>query len=298
VLSDLTLPRQEAYVTFRRSRGIADGTITRELTVLRSAVRRSQKRGVIVSAPFIIDPEDAEAKRNKDPKGRPLSIEEMARLFNAVKSQHGWMLLMILCNTLCRPGAAFDLTASQRDHEHDLLVLNPAGRKQTKKYRPVVPITNTLREQLDHHENEMRTLADAKGGRYEPKLDRYVSYAGRKIRGARTLMRDLRINAGFVLEGKTQMFRGKEKSVGDPEVNLYSIRHTMGRELRKRRVPSDEISIMLGHLPMDVKRIDLVYSPFDPDFCRNAVAAIDAYFEELACYLRVGRWWARQGSNL
>ena len=42
----------------------------------------------------------------------------------------------------CQP--ALDLGPSQVDLRRRLVALNPKGRKQTKKYRPVVPISETL----------------------------------------------------------------------------------------------------------------------------------------------------------
>jgi hypothetical protein len=51
--------------------------------------------------------------------------------------------------------------------------------------------------------------------------------------------------------------------------------------MRRRRVPHDEISLMLAHKPADVKKIALVYSPFDPTYCVNTIAAIDEHLSEL-----------------
>lgn len=54
------------------------------------------------------------------------------------------------------------------------------------------------------------------------------------------------------------MFRALVKEAKlDAEVRPYSTRHTMGRYLRAKRVPFEEISIVLGHVPVDVKRTDL-----------------------------------------
>jgi hypothetical protein len=60
----------------------------------------------------------------------------------------------------------------------------------------------------------------------------------------------------------------------------------MGRELRRRRVPGDEIAIMLGHKPVYESDTTLIYSPYDPDYCKNAVKAIDEYCLELNTLLR------------
>ena len=51
---------------------------------------------------------------------------------------------MISLNTLARPDAVLDLGPAQVDIKRRLIKLNPDGRKQTKKYRPVVPISETL----------------------------------------------------------------------------------------------------------------------------------------------------------
>jgi integrase len=74
--------------------------------------------------------------------------------------------LMIGANTLARPAAILDARPAQFDPEHDLFDLNPPGRKQIKKFRPIVPVTQTLRPWLE------RSVGDS---------DRYVSYRGKPI---------------------------------------------------------------------------------------------------------------------
>ena len=51
---------------------------------------------------------------------------------------------MISLNTLARPDAVLDLGPAQVDLKRRLIKLNPDGRKQTKKYRPAVPISGTV----------------------------------------------------------------------------------------------------------------------------------------------------------
>jgi len=59
------------------------------------------------------------------------------------------MFLLIAANTLARPGAILDLAPCQFDSAHRLLDLNPAGRPQNKKFRPIVPVTSTLMPWLE-----------------------------------------------------------------------------------------------------------------------------------------------------
>lgn len=42
-----------------------------------------------------------------------------------------------------------------------------------------------------------------------------------------------------------------------------------------------QIARFLGHIPPDTKRATAFYIRYRPDFMRDAVSAIDAYFEKL-----------------
>lgn len=247
-IAALTVPRQERFVDALRARGYSEGYVSRTLSVGRAALNRMHKRGETASAPFIIDVQTQDDRAAAAPKGRPLAITEMAALFDAVKSDHMFKFLLIAATTLQRPDAVLDLTRFQIDRAHGVIDFNPPGRRQTKKRRAVVRIPAVLEAWLDH---------GATGAHL-------VAYHGRAIASVKTAWRELRAAAGL-----------------DARVNPYSLRHTMGRELRRRRVPADQISILLGHRPVDVKRTDLVYSPFDPDYLTDAATAIDGYFREL-----------------
>ena len=121
------------------------------------------------------------------------------------------MLLLIATNTLARPGAVLDLRPAQFDNVHGLLGLNPADRAQNKKYRPIVPVTATLRPWLELPVGES---------------DRYVTHRKKPI--------------GSILH----MWRlTREAAQLDERVTPYSIRHGMARELRKRRVPTEQITL-------------------------------------------------------
>ena len=148
---------------------------------------------------------------------------------------------------MSRPGAILDLTHDRIDDEDRRITLNAADRRQTKKFRPIVPITNSplpwLRSAPRSYEQRKRGEVVATWP-----ITHLISYCGRPIRSL-----------------KTAWGRLRDAAEPDNDVTPYSIRHTMGRELRRRRVPSEEISIMLGHLPVGVQRVDLTYSPFDPD---------------------------------
>ncbi len=154
---------------------------------------------------------------------------------------------MVAVNTLARPAAVLELTGGQYDPEHDLIDLNPAGRAQTRKFRPVVPATATIQPLL---------VAAGTGP--------VVLYNGRSIGSIRTAFQRLRRAAHL-----------------DETVNPYSFRHTMARAMRRAKVPADQISIMLGHVPAQSSRTSMVYAPYEPDYARTAAAAIDDFLEQV-----------------
>jgi Phage integrase family len=212
---DLTPARQEAFIEHLRGLGHSTGYISRILSTGRAAIRRAHKRGEVLAAPFIADVETSEDRRIKDPKGRPITVEELAALFDAARHPHVFMFLLLACCTLARPDAILDLTVFQRDREAGTINLNPAGRRQTKKYRPTVLEAKALTPWLDQTTTE-----------------HFVAWQDRRLKCIKTAWRRLRADAEL-----------------DERVTPYSIRHTMAREMRRRRVPLEQRQAFLGHLP-------------------------------------------------
>ncbi len=241
VISDLTPQRQEAFVAHLRTAGASDGYVSRVLSVGRAALNRAWKRQEIASAPFILDVEKGA------PRERRLSPAEVAALLRAAQTvPHLWVFAMIALNTLARPEAILDLTPFQVDLEHRLISLNPHGRKQTKKYRPVVPITETLLPVV-----------------LNVNADRIVNWHGKPIASIKKGFRTIVQRAGL-----------------SADVSPYTLRHTMATELRKRGVPQWDVAGMLGHKSGSYRTTE-IYAKFDPDHLSGAARAIDAYFADL-----------------
>ena len=180
-----------------------------------------------------------------EPLGRPLKIAELAGLLKAAPD-HLRLMLMILIGTACRPEAALELTGAQLDFDDRLIDLNPRGRAQTKKFRPVVKMPDAL----------ATVLANAPSGRL-------VTFQGRPVKKINKAWRGMRAAAGL-----------------DEEVNPYSIRHTVARWMRQNGVPAWEVAAQLGHKSRDYRTTEL-YAAFDPAYLENAVRAIDLLFERL-----------------
>nr|WP_274389824.1 tyrosine-type recombinase/integrase [Azospirillum doebereinerae] len=265
-VADITPDAQRRWRQHLADQGIGAGGLDRILSTFRAALNHARKNEEVESVPFIAGFRPAEELRSREPMGRPLTLDEMARLIDAAQSKHTLMYLMIAIGTLARPAAVLDLTASQYDAENGVLTLNPPGRIQNKKWRPMVPVAPALAQWLTG-------TADAKTGRY-------VTYRGKPITSIIAAFRVARAAAGL-----------------DARVTPYSIRHTMARELRKARVPGDQISIFLGHLPQGAAGTTAVYAPYEPDYLADAAAAINAVMVRLAALTKGGQAPAPDGVN-
>ena len=74
----LKIERQEAFMAHLKEK-YAAGTIKRTMTDGRSALNRAWRRGELTSQPNVLMPKVGKVQ----PKGRPLSVEELAKLYAA-----------------------------------------------------------------------------------------------------------------------------------------------------------------------------------------------------------------------
>ncbi len=240
MVSELNLDTQDRFIRALRKRGCSDAYIQRVVTTGKAALNRAYKNNEISTVPHIRN------IRSGHRRERVLSLEEVAAIFNVIDSDHLFMYCMLAFNTLARPEAILELRRFQVDTDDRRIRLNPPGRQQTKKYRPIVPITNTL-------------LPWLKRGRCEY----FVHWHGKPVSSIKTGWRKLR----------------KKADLSD-DVIPYTIRHTMATELRKRGVPPWEVSGMLGHRASEYKTTE-IYAHYAPDYLGEAAKAIDSYFIEL-----------------
>jgi site-specific recombinase XerD len=67
----------------------------------------------------------------------------------------------------------------------------------------------------------------------------------------------------------------------DERVTPYSFRHGMARQLRKGGLPTEQIKILPGHLPSGSDATTSICAPYEPDFLKDAVAAIEDVMVEI-----------------
>ncbi|MEQ9617046.1 MAG: site-specific integrase [Phycisphaerales bacterium] len=240
-VSDMTLDAQDRFVEWRLNAGVSNGTILRELAVLRASLQRFVRRGILERAPYI--------RRVKPPpaRNRFLSIDELERLYGACEEPHLLLFVRLAIQTLQRPCAIFDLRVEQVDFDAGRIDFLPEGLAQSNKRRPVVRIGNSL-------ERTLRAAIEGSASGY------LVEYRGRPVKCIRRSFRRACARAG--LDG----------------VIPYTLRHTGATLLAADGVPLWQIAGMLGH---SQQRTTEIYAKHHPDYQEEVSSAIDRLFGEL-----------------
>ncbi|NDD83375.1 site-specific integrase [bacterium] len=228
--------RLAQFITALKDRGLAPSTVNHTLMAGKAALRMAWKRGELVSVPHIPMVPVGE----QEPMGRPLTVEEVRRLLRECEATpHLWRLCVWLIATAARPAAILELDWAQVRHDEGLVYLNPIGRAQNKKRRPVVRLPTQLSKNSGS--------------------GHVVAWRGKPVGSGITAWRKARERAGL-----------------GQDVTLYSFRHTMGRWMRARGVPEEQIKMQLGHATSgETWR----YIGFAPNYLDKACAAIEAYLD-------------------
>ena len=235
-VADLTLGRQEAFIEWLRGKGYSDGYMRRVVGVGQTALNRARKRQEIAGVPFV------ELPHGGDPFPHKASRAQLVALLNAPMPAHVWTYCLIRLNTGCRGDAALDLQPFQVDPEAGVIRLNPAGRRQTKKRRPTVPLTRTLAAHLSGLQGPF-----------------YAGWNGKRTLSIKTTWRKVRTAA-------------KLPAWFAPKV----LRHTVASELRRRGVPEWDVKGLMGHTGGGVTE---GYAKFDG---AKVARALDAWMADLA----------------
>lgn len=244
-VADLKAVRQREFHAWLRARRTkqgrpySEGYIKRILGVGAAAIVWAQKEGELDAAPFILPGEDGAAT------DLVLSVAESRRLWASAGLPHERMFLALAYGTLARPEAVLALTREMVDFDRGLIATNPPGRKQTKKYRPVVPMAAYLRPLLE-----------------EAPPGPLVRWKGLPIDSFKTAFRRMRATAELPAGAVAK-----------------TIRHTMATELRAKGVPEAEIQGFLGHRAYGGKTE--IYAKYRPDYLGQAVGVIDGYVAEV-----------------
>lgn len=131
------------YAETRRQQGIhlrgrptGDGTILKELNVVRQALNWHGATGAVFEAPS-----------SPPPRDRHLTKAEFQRLLNNCGMPHLRLFVILALSTAGRKSAVLQLTWDRVDFERNQIKLAVAGEKN-RKGRALVPMTDRLRTEL------------------------------------------------------------------------------------------------------------------------------------------------------
>jgi len=217
-------------------------TPIRELN--RTPQHRSDVEQLAAMFRYCVDP--------RPPKGKRNSWSEKARAARESNRAALHRFLMLSVATIGRPDAVHDvsLKAERRQWNSNarILTLNPAGRRQTKKYRAAVPIAWQVALHLDDE-----------AAKKKPSF-----FVGPQ--SVRKAWEAMAAEIGLP---------------GSGEAGMKLIRRSMA-DLLRQRLPTEawgEIELFLGHDKFDA--VSDLYAPFRPDYLRRALAAIEAVIDEI-----------------
>jgi integrase len=229
------------------------GYVSRILSVLRSSANRALENKQTTVKLRVPEYQPRSKKKGLTKKGPLLTCQEIAAIIDEINDPHLLFLVILLVHLGARVGAMLDAVKAQIDLEQNLFDLNPTGRETTNKGRPVLPIPATLRPWLED-------LPDGS----------LITYRGVAIAEADT---------GF----NSAVVRSK---IGK-KANTYSIRHSLSRYMRKKRVDLEEIGIYLGHGNHDPEtETTLIYCPWEPEYLINCREAAEAFVREINTHTR------------
>ncbi|MEQ8588605.1 MAG: site-specific integrase [Thalassobaculaceae bacterium] len=160
------------YIAQRRSAGAGDGTILREMTDMRSSVRRyASNAGATFDMPS-----------SPPPKDRHLTRDEYRSLREAAQSiPHLYLFIELALATGARSSALLGLTWGQIDFDRNRIDLGIGAKG---KGRAIVPMTKTVRRALVAQQPRAETVF-------------VVEYAGRQVGSVKKAFRSAADRAGL-----------------------------------------------------------------------------------------------------
>jgi integrase len=224
---------EEMARSYAERRDRAAATIRYELGMLSVALRWAKGKKYIAEAPEIWRPDPPNRRE------RHLSRDEFRRFLAEVKAPHARLYMVLAIATCARPKALLELTWDRVDFQRGLIDLNPGGRRQTAKRRPVVPIASYA----------LQPLLDA----YAARQSEYVIERGGKALGS--------IKKAFQA--------ASERSA--VHATPYTLRHTGAVWRAEDGVSMPEIAQLMGH--DDDRTTQKHYARFSPDYLRKAADA-------------------------
>lgn len=249
--------REGTIRAYGKQRKVKDGTLRRELIVLRAAVNHDYKAGRLTATVPVWMP------KPPDHKDRWLTRDEAASLLRGARAEpkvrpHLPLFILLGLYTGARKEAILSLRWTQVDLERRLIDFNQPGRERTSKGRPIVPISTRLMTFL----RLMKRLSTPTGY--------VVSY--RPMRGKKSRRKGPPPVPRRVRSIRHSFDQACERA-GLTDVTPHVLRHTSASWMAQAGVPFPKIAGFLGH--RDSRVTEAIYSHHAPGWLSEATGALD-----------------------
>lgn len=229
---------------------------------------------LMTHAPKFVYKRDRIASELKIPPSKPRhnkhSIEDVAKILDAIEHEHVFRFAIMSLTTWGRPEAVADFRPDLQ-RANGLIDLNPPGRVQTNKRRPLILETQCLGGWLDawgkvDQEARARALAEEN----EPADDWLMTFHGKRV---------------------VSVKKGVTKAASEAKVGKFSpgkFRHFMATTVRRlcRGVTREQRSIWMGHTVKEGSRTTDNYEAFDPEYLADVSLAIDYVMQQMQRHCR------------
>jgi integrase len=229
--NDITKDDCREYSRMRRRQGASDGTIRTELVYLRACLNLRYGRG---NNHIWMPPAGA-------PRDRYLTREDVDQLLERVATPHVRLFIILAITTGARMSAILELRWDQVDFKHRTINFNQAGREQTNKRRPEVPLNSRALAALDEASRGALT-------------DFVIEWDGQPVKSIKKAIRMAAMRSGV-------------------PCSPHVFRHTAGVWMAQADVPMQKISQFLGHTSTRVT--ERTYARYSPSFMKDAAAALE-----------------------
>jgi integrase len=229
--TDISKDDCRSYAQLRQRQGAAPSTVKTELEYLRACLNLRYGRGNNhVWTPTASQPRD-----------RYLTRDEVNQLLEHVGTPHVRLFIILAITTGARMSALLELRWDQVDFKHRTINFNQAGREQTNKRRPEVPIN-------DRAHNALEEAARA------ALSDHVIEWDGKPVK---SIKKAIRLTA--------------KRSV--VSCSPYVFRHTAAVWMAQEDLTMQKIAQFLGHTSTRVT--ERTYARYSPSFMKDAAAALE-----------------------
>ncbi|GLR61166.1 hypothetical protein GCM10007919_58950 [Rhizobium indigoferae] len=186
------------------------------------------------------------------------TFQDLGRWIDAIEEEDDFRYVIIALNTCARNEAIFDLRISKQwNREFGTIDLNPVGRRQTKKRRPVIRATTNIAAWLEHWGDDRPVR------QYQDTVEKRLNKLGKP-----TVAED-----GTIIDIGLDM----------PEMTCYTLRHFMATNMRRASFPvsREQRSKWLGHKVSEGSSTTDWYEKFDPDYLEQPMRATEEIIAKL-----------------